>query len=130
MLDKIARRSTITNSFNNTTNVTVNPPPAQSGAAGGLLGSSNVLSSVLGNSQLGTLLNDEIALAVDNYLTSTPAIASVLGSTVVSDLKADAATLSSAISANSLESSSIGAAVGMFVYTLTSDALTAAQPKI
>jgi hypothetical protein len=122
--------STFTNSFNNTMNVVVNLPPAQSGAVGGLLGISGFLSSALSNPQLGTLLNDEIALAVDNYLTGTPAIASVLGSSVVSTLKTDAATLASAIAANPLESSPIGAAVGMFVYDLTSGALTAAQPKI
>lgn len=122
--------STFTNSFNNTMNVVVNLPPAQSGAVGGLLGISGFLSSALSNPQLGTLLNDEIALAVDNYLTGTPAIASVLGSSVVSTLKTDAATLASAIAANPLESSPIGAAVGMFVYNLTSSALTAAQPTI
>jgi len=122
--------STFTNSFNNTMNVVVNLPPAQSGAVGGLLGISGLLSTALSNPQLGTLLNDEIALAVDNYLTGTPAIASVLGSTVVSTLKTDAATLSSAIAANPLESNPIGAAIGMFVYDLTSSALTAAQPKI
>ncbi len=122
--------STFTNSFNNTMNVVVNLPPAQSGAVGGLLGISGFLSSVLSNPQLGTLLNDEIALAVDNYLTSTPAIASVLGSSVVSTLKTDAATLSAAIASNPLESNPIGAAVGMFVYDLTTSALTAAQPKI
>ena len=122
--------STFTNSFNNTMNVVVNLPPAQSGAVGGLLGISGFLSSALSNPQLGTLLNDEIALAVDNYLTNTPAIASGLGSSVVSTLKTDAATLTAAIAANPVESSPIGAAVGMFVFNLTSGALTAAQPTI
>ena len=82
------------------------------------------------NPQLGTLLNDEIALAVDNYLTGTPAIASVLGSTVVTGLKNDAATLTAAITANPVESNPVGAAVGMIVYDLTMSALTSAQPKI
>jgi hypothetical protein len=41
--------STITDSFNNTMNVTVNLPPAQSGAVGGPLGISNLLPSALGN---------------------------------------------------------------------------------
>jgi hypothetical protein len=122
--------STITDSFNNTINVAVNLPAAQSGAVTGLLGISNLLSSALSNPQLATLLHDEIALAVDNYLTGTPAIASVLGSTVVNDLKTDAATLTVAIAANPLESDPIGAAVGTFVYELTASALTSAQPKI
>ena len=94
------------------------------------MGISGFLSSALSNPQLGTLLDDEIALAVDNYLTNTPAIASVLGSSVVSTLKTDAATLSAAIAANPVESNPIGAAVGMFVYNVTSGALVAAQPKI
>jgi hypothetical protein len=122
--------STITDSFNNTVNVAINLPPAQSGAVAGLLGISNLLASVSSNPQLGSLLNDEIALAVDNYLTSTPAIASVLGPTVVADLRNDAATLTAAITANPLESSPTGAAFGMLVYDLTFDALTGVQPKI
>lgn len=122
--------STITDSFNNTINVAINLPPTQSGAVGGLLGISDLLASVSSNPQLGSLLNDEIALAVDNYLTGTPAIASVLGTTIVTDLKNDAATLTTAIAANPLESSPAGAAFGTLVYDLTFDALTGVQPKI
>lgn len=115
--------STITDSFNNTINVAINLPAAQSGAIGGLLGVSNLLSSALSNPQLGNLLNDEIALAVDHYLTSTPAVASLLGSGVVTALQNDATTLSNAIAMNPLESNPIGAAVGTMVFDLTSDAL-------
>lgn len=126
--------STITGSFNttinNTTTVSVNLTMGQTTGVGGLLGISSFLSSALSNPQLGNLLSDEIALAVDHYLTSTPAIASVLGSTVVSDLNNDAATLTAAIAANPLESNPIGDAVGMLVFDLTSNALTSAQPAI
>jgi hypothetical protein len=121
--------STITDSFNNTMNVTVNLPPAQSAAVGGLLGISNLLSSALSNPQLGTLLNDEIALAVDTYLTSS-AISSSLPASVVSSLKSDEATLSAAISANSQNGSPIGHAIGTLVYDTTLDALMAAQATI
>jgi hypothetical protein len=125
--------STITGSFNTTVNnttVSVNLTMGQTAGVGQLLGISNFLSSALSNPQLGSLLNDEIALAVDHYLTSTPAIASVLGTTVVSDLTNDAATLTAAIAANPLEASPIGALIGTVAYDLTSSALMGAQPTI
>jgi hypothetical protein len=121
--------STITDSFNNTINIAINLPSTQSAAVTGLLGISNLLSSVLNNPQLGSLLDDEIALAVDTYLTS-PAISASLPASVVSSLKADEATLSAAIAANPLESNPFGAALGMLAFDMTLNALTTAQPTI
>jgi hypothetical protein len=103
--------------------------PGQQAALQGLLGLSGLLSSVLSSPQLGSLLSDEIALAVDTYLTS-PAISAMLPSSVVSSLTSDQATLSAAIAANPLESSPIGAALGMVAFDVTLGALTSAQPTI
>jgi hypothetical protein len=125
--------STITDSFNTTVtnNITVNLLPTQSAAVQGLMGISNVLSATLKNPQLGALLNDEIVLAVDTYLT-TPAISTALGlsPSVVNTLKADEATLSAAIAANPLENTPVGALVGTLAFDITMDALTSLQAKI
>jgi hypothetical protein len=127
--------STITGSFNttvnNTTTISVNLTSGQTMAVAGLLGISNFLSSALSNPNLGTLLSDEIALAVDSYLTS-PAISSALGlsSSVVSSLQSDEATLTAAIAANQLENNPIGAALGNLAFNTTMNALTSAQPTI
>lgn len=121
--------STITDSFNNTINNTVVLMPSQQTAVQGLLGLSGLLASTLNSAQLGSLLNDEIALAVDTYLTSS-AIASSLPASLVSSLKADQATLSAAISANPLDASPIGQALGTLAYDTTLDALMAAQATI
>jgi hypothetical protein len=121
--------STITDSFNNTINNTVVLMPSQQLALQGLLGLSGLLASTLNSPQLGTLLNDEIALAVDTYLTS-PAISKLLPASVVSSLKSDEATLTAAINANPLNSSPIGHALGTLVFTTTQDALMDAQATI
>lgn len=121
--------STITDSFNNTINNTIILMPAQQASVQGLLGVSGLLASELNSPQLGSLLNDEIAKAVDTYLTSTP-IASMLPSSVVSSLKTDLSTLNSAISANPLESSPIGQMIGSLAYDVTLNALTTAQSTI
>lgn len=121
--------STITDSFNNTINYTINLMPGQQAAVGGLLGISGLLSSAFSSPQLGSLLSDEVALAVDTYLT-TPPISAILPSSVENSLLTDKATLNAAVSANPLEGSPIGAALGNIVYHATLNALTTAQPTI
>lgn len=119
--------STFTNSFNTTitNNVTVNLSPTQSAAVQGLTGATNLLSALLNNPQLGTLLDNEIAAAVDTYLTS-PAISALLPPSVVSSLTTDLSTLNTAIAGQA--TSPILDALGTAVFTLTLDALTTAQP--
>ena len=117
--------STITNSFNNTINNTIILMPSQQSAVGGLFALSGLLASTLNNPQLGSLINDEIALAVDMYLDSFPMIASAIPS-----LSGDISTLQAAISANPLESSLVGQAIGMLAFNVTASALTSAQPTI
>lgn len=121
--------STITDSFNNTINNTIILMPTQQSSVQGLLGISSFLSGALNNPQLGSLLNDEIALAVDTYLTSAP-ISSILPANVESSLKADMTTLNNAISANPLESSPIGQVIGTLAFDATLNALTSAQATI
>lgn len=121
--------STITDSFNNTINNTIILMPTQQSSVQGLLGISSFLSGALNNPQLGSLLNDEIALAVDTYLTSAP-ISSILPASVETSLKADITTLNTAISANPLESSLIGQAIGTLAFDATLNALTSAQATI
>lgn len=119
--------STITDSFNSTINSsTVVLMPGQQLAVQGLLGFSGLLSGVLSSPQLGSLLDDEIALAVDTYLTS-PSISALLPSNVVSSLTLDKGNLSAAISANPLESNPIGAILGTLAFEVTLGALTSAQ---
>lgn len=119
--------STITDSFNNTINYTVNLMPAQKAAVAGLFSTGFSLGAM--NPQLGSLVNDEIALAVDTYLTS-PAISAVLPASVVSSLDADKATLSAAIAANPLDSTLFGQVIGSVAYGVTLHALTSAQATI
>lgn len=121
--------STITDSFNNTINNTIILMPTQQSSVQGLLGISSFISGALNNPQLGTLLNDEIALAVDTYLTSAP-ISSILPANVESSLKADMTTLNSAISANPVESSLVGQVIGTLAFDATLNALTSAQATI
>lgn len=119
--------STITDSFNNTINYTINLMPSQQASLAGLFSAGFALSGM--NPQLGTLVNDEIALAVDTYLTS-PAISSVLPASVVNSLNSDKATLSAAIAANPLEGTVFGQVVGTVAYDVTLHALTSAQATI
>jgi hypothetical protein len=82
------------------------------------------LASALSSPQLGTLLNDEIALGVDTYLNN-------LGlSSVIPTLPGDISTLNAAISSNPLESTVIGHALGTLAFDVTMAALTSAQPTI
>ena len=125
---------TATNSFNTTINTTTNitnsfngssflAPPQQSSVQ--LLNLfSSLLAKEMGNSQLGSLLSDEIALAVDNYLLP---FASSVG---ITTLKGDISTLQSAINANPLESTPVGQLFGTLVYDVTTAALTSAQPTV
>jgi hypothetical protein len=126
--------STFTNSFNTTiTNtISVNLMPGQSAAVSGLMGLTNLLSSALSNPQLGSLLTDEILMAVDTYLT-TPAISTALGlpSSELSILQGDLTTLQGDI-ANLLGTppSPILSALGTEVFTMTLNALTSPQNVI
>jgi hypothetical protein len=121
--------STITDSFNNTitNNVNITLNAGQSSAVMGLLGVSGLLSSALSSPNLGSLLNDEIAMAVDNYLTN-PMVSSALGlsTSTINTLTTDAKTLASAIAANPLEATPVGAFLGMLAYDTTTDALVSA----
>ncbi|HEY7422682.1 MAG TPA: hypothetical protein VH682_00345 [Gemmataceae bacterium] len=120
--------STITDSFNNTINNTVILMPAQQSAVGGLFAFSGLLASTLNNPQLGSLINEEIALAVDKYLDAFPAVQM---SPLDASLKNDIMTLTNAINApNSLGSTPVGSAIGMVVFNVTTSALTSAQPTI
>ncbi len=121
---------TATNSFNTTINITNSfngssflAPPQQSSVQ--MLNSlSSLLAAEMGNSQLGSLLSNEIALAVDNYLLP---FASTLG---LSTLKGDMSTLQNAINTNPLESTPVGQLIGTLAYDVTTAALTAAQPTV
>jgi len=117
--------STITDSFNNTINNTIILMPGQQSAVNGLFALSGLLASAMNNPNLGSLINSEIALAVDKYLDSFPMIASAIPS-----LSKDISTLQAAINANPLESSPIGQAIGMLAFNVTTSALTSAQPTI
>jgi hypothetical protein len=120
--------STITDSFNNTINNTVILMPAQQSAVGGLFAFGGLLSGAMHNSQLGSLINEEIALAVDKYLDAFPAVQM---SPLDASLKNDIMTLTNAINApNSLGSTPIGSAIGMVVFNATTSALTSAQPSL
>jgi hypothetical protein len=116
--------STFTNSFNSTINNTIILMPSQQAAVGGMQSLASLLAGALNSPQLGSLLNDEIALGVDMYLNT-------LGlSSVIPTLSGDITTLKAAIAANPLESSPIGQALGMVALDVTMNALTAAQPTI
>lgn len=123
----------ITNSFNNASNSFNNVAtlagagyfsPVQTGSLGVLFAASSLLTAQTSNTSLGMLINDEIALAVDNYLLAQPAVAS---SSLAGSLSTNAAALNGAI--GSLEGTVIGQLVGTAIYDLTSTALTVAGPK-
>jgi hypothetical protein len=125
--------STITGSFNttvnNTTTVSVNLTMGQTTAVAGLLGISNFLSSALSNPQLGSLLSDEVAAAVDQYLITLSSLpSSPISSSLGSALKTDLGTLQTAIT--SLETSPGLTFLGTAVHDITLDALMAAQSTI
>ncbi len=99
--------------------------PSQQNAVSGLFSLSSSLAGALSSPQLGGLLNDEIALAVDTYLDSFPMVASALPS-----LSGDIANLHAAISANALAGTAVGQAIGTLAFNVTMNALTTAQPTI
>lgn len=97
----------------------------QSVVLGKLFLLSDLLATELSSSNLGSLINDEIALAVDKYLASFPAVASAIPT-----LSTDISTLQSDTAANPLESTPLGSIVGMLAFDVASTALTTAQPTI
>jgi hypothetical protein len=111
---------TITNSFNGSSFLA----PPQQASVQALNSLSSLLAMQMGNSQLGALLSDEIALAVDNYLLP---FASTLG---ITSLKGDISTLQSAINANPLEITPMGHLIGTLAFDVTTAALTSAQPTV
>jgi hypothetical protein len=115
---------TITNNITNSFNRTSMLAPPQQTSVQMLNALSSLLATEMGNSQLGSLLNDEIALAVDTYLLP---FASKLG---ITTLKGDINTLQSAINANPLESTPVGQMIGMLAFDVTTTALTSAQPTV
>lgn len=120
--------NTITNTINNTVNVMVNMAPAQAFAVEGLFGISSFLGSALSNPQLGTLLTDEVASAVDQYLYTLSQMPNSPLSGLASTLKTDLGNLQTAITG--LETSPTLTFLGTAVHDITLDALMAAQPTI
>jgi hypothetical protein len=127
----------ITNSFNGNTgsfnNIASIPgavflSPIQAGEIGVLFAFSTIVAVETSNTSLGSLINDEITLAVDKYLVSQPAIMAV--SSLTTSLNADISMLNAAIAANPLEGTLIGQAIGTLVFDVTINALTTAQPTI
>ena len=115
--------STLTNSFNGMFPGVFFLGQGQQAAVGQLLALSSLLATELSNSNLGSLIDDEVALAVDTVLFNQGL------SSVIPTLKGDISMLNTAIAANPLSSTPIGQAVGMLAFDATMDALTAAQPK-
>jgi hypothetical protein len=111
---------TITNSFNGSSFLA----PPQQASVQALNALSSLFATQMGSSQLGSLLNDEIALAVDTYLLP---FASTLG---ITTLKGDITTLQNAINANPLESTPAGQLIGTLAFDVTMAALTSAQPTV
>ncbi len=117
--------STITNSFNNTINNTYILMPAQQAYVQGFMGIGSLLASDLNSPQLGSLIDDEVALAVDTYLTSFPAVSSALPS-----LSGDIASLHAAINGNALANTPIGQTIGTLTFNATLNAMVSAQATI
>jgi hypothetical protein len=120
--------STLTNSFNGMFPGVFFLGQGQQAAVGQLLVLSSLLATELSNSNLGSLIDNEIALAVDKFLLTQPGIMTV--PSLVTTLNGDISALNTAIATNPLESTPIGQAVGMLAMDVTTDALMAAQPPI
>jgi hypothetical protein len=125
----------INNSFNNASNAFNGMFPGvlflaqgQQAAVGQLLALSSLLATELSNSNLGSLIDEEIALAVDKFLLTQPGINSV--PSLVTTLNGDISALNTAIAANPLEGTALGQAIGMLAFNVTKDALMTAQPPI
>lgn len=117
----------ITNSFNGSSFL----PPLQAGEVGLMFALSSLIAAETGSSQLGGLLNDEVALAVDKYLVGQLANFSGTGITsLLNSVNSDIGTLTSAIHTNPLGSTLLGQVIGTMVQDFTLDALTSAQPKL
>ena len=97
--------------------------PGQVGAIGALFNLSGLVAAETSSSQLGMLIDDEIALAVDTYLSST------LGLNITG-LDNAMTILNTDIHNNPLESTLVGQVVGSLAFDVTMDALTMAQPTI
>lgn len=121
----------ITDSFNNATNAfnssmglgATSLSPTQSASVGALIGLSALIAAETGSSDLSMLIDDEIALAVDTYLSNQSGV-------TISSLSTDISTLKAAIAANPLESTLIGSVVGTLAYDVTLSALDTAQATI
>lgn len=120
----------ITGSFNNNTGSFNNVAsaagagflgPGQAGAIGALFALSSLIATETSNSNIGTLIDDEIALAVDNYINGL--VPGTISSADISKLTSAITTLESGLPF-------IGPAIGDLAYDVTFGALTAAQPTI
>ena len=128
----------ITNSFNNNTGSFNNMAsvagtgllsPGQVGSIGVLFALSSLLAAETGNSNVGTLMDDEVALAVDKYVL-LPANAGALSASGVASLNADVTSLNSAIGTLEAGLPFIVPAIGDLTYDFTFNSLVAAQPHI
>jgi hypothetical protein len=95
--------------------------PSQVGAIGALFALSSLLAAETSNTSVGTLVDDEIALAVDNYING------LLPGTISST---DISNLTTAISGLESGLPFIGPVLGSLAYNVTFDALKMAQPTI
>lgn len=120
-----------TGSFNNISTVAGSGllAPGQVGSIGVMFALSSLIAAETGNSNLGTLINDEVALAVDNYLL-LPVNAGALSASGVTGLQADVTNLTNAIGTLEAGLPFIGPAIGDLTYDFTYNALVAGQPHI
>lgn len=120
-----------TGSFNNLSTVAGSGllGPGQVGSIGVMFALSSLIAAETGNSSLGTLIDDSVALAVDKYLL-LPVNAPALSASGVTGLDQDVTNLNNAI--GTLESGLpfIGPVLGDLTFDLTFNALTAAQPSV
>lgn len=133
----------ITNSFNNNTGSFNNVAamagtgllsPGQVGSIGVLFALSSLIAAETGNTNLGTLIDDEVALAVDNYLL-LPANAGALSASGKASLTADVDPsnpngLPAAIGNLEAGLPFIGPAIGDLTYDFTFNSLVAGQSHI
>jgi hypothetical protein len=119
--------STITGSFNGSFNTTVTNNyvlmPMQQAATQTLSMYGSLLGMGLNMPQLGSLVNEEIGLAVDKYL-----LQANIGNS--SSLQADINNLTAAISSNPAEHNPFGSLIGSVTYDLTYNALVTTQAGI
>lgn len=121
----------INNSFNNIAFVAGAGllSPAQVGNVGVFFALSSLLAAETGNTNVGTLMDDEVALAVDNYLL-LPANSGALSTSAMNILGTDVTNLTKAMGALEARLPFIGPAIGDLTYDFTFNSLVAGQAHI